>query len=176
MNRLNLLSFIPFIYFLFAFANHSPQNYRTYTPRDSSYTISYPQTWEAHRGRRSFQLMLISPRTDSTDKFQENVIIFREDMEGKKLDGYVNYLIKEKLPKSVKGFSLISKKKEKINNLNSFVLEYKFEYRAPVKSLAYVFEKDGFSYVVLGTAPDSTYSDYKQIFTNVGHSFIFNKK
>ncbi len=176
MSRKVLLTVLPVLYLLIACGNTDDYaNYRSFTPRDSSYTVSYPQTWDAQRGRRSFQLMLISPRKDSADAFQENVIIFREDAEGQNIDDYINNIITEKLPKTLKDFKLLSKNKTEINNEKAYRLEYQFSYRSPAKSIGYVFEKDGFAYIVLGTALDSTFTYYSGIFDKIGNSFKFNE-
>ncbi len=181
MKRKLIVFLFPILYLLFACSEPALDsadfgNFRSFTPRDSSYEISYPQKWDAHRGRRSFQLMLISPKADSSDKFQENVIIFREDEEGMKLDKFVDYIINEKLPNSLKDFKIISKSEKKINNEKAYRIEYGFSYNVPAKSIGYIFEQDGFAYVVLGTALDSTFAEYSKIFDNIASTFRFIKK
>jgi hypothetical protein len=176
-NRFLTVLLLPLLTAVFAFTGlKSNSDYRTYTPKDSSYVVSYPSTWDAHRGRKSFQLMLISPRTDSSDSFQENVIIFREDAGSKNISQYADYIINEKLPNSVKDFKLLSKTSKKINKLNAVRLVYSFNFRKPAKSLAYIFLDDGFAYVVLGTALESTFSKYEQNFDHIGKSFKFIRK
>ncbi len=180
MKKIIVVTLLPLLYFLIACSNQSDSNYagyRKYTPKDSSYIISYPETWDARRGRRSFQLMLISPKTDSADAFQENVIIFREDMSiDHTLKDFVDETIQEKLPKSLKDFKLLKKESVKINGEDAYRLEYTFSYRMPVRSVGYIFDKEGFAYVVLGTAPDSTFASYSNIFDNIGKSFKFLDK
>ncbi len=170
---------LPFLLTLTACSNRDDSrnaNFRSYTPRDSSYTISFPKEWDARRGRRSFQLMLISPREDSSDTFQENVIVFREDTEGKNLEDYVEHIVNKKLPETLKDFKVVSRTDTTVNGEKAIRLEYEFSYRSPAKSVSYVFEKDGFAYVVLGTAPDSAYARYSGIFDKVASTFKFTKK
>jgi hypothetical protein len=188
MKRKILVIVLPLLYLLIACTNESGNNqnnktssvstseFRTFTPRDSSYVVSYPKTWDARRGRKSFQLMLISQPTDSTDKFRENVIVFREDAQGKNLEGYVKYIAEEKLPYEMKDFKVVSQKPTTINGEKAIRMEYTFSYRKPARAVGYVFEKEGFAYIVLGTAYDSTFAQYVKTFDAVARSFKFTNK
>jgi hypothetical protein len=148
-------------------------------PADSSYSISFPESWEVKKGRQSFQLMALSPVKDSTDLFREDVIIFREKYPKgvEDIDGYLNYSLK-KIPTLLKKFKEGNSGQTKINGNDSRWFEYTFVMNGKrvQKCLAYIFEKDKSGYVVLSSAVDSTYNDYEPVFKKISETFVFNKK
>ncbi len=150
-----------------------------YYPADSSYSISFPESWEVKKGRQSFQLMALSPVKDSSDLFREDVIIFREKYpkEVTDIDGYLNFSLK-KIPTLLKNFKEGKSGKTNINGNDSRWFEYTFTMNGKrvQKCLAYIFEKNNYGYVVLSSAVDSTYNSYKPVFKKISNTFNFRDK
>ncbi len=149
-----------------------------YLPKDSSYAISFPESWEVKKGRQAFQLMALSPLADSSDKFREDVIVFREKFPKnvKTLDDYLSFT-KKKISKLLKEFSEGNSGKLNVNGLKGRWFEYSFTLNKEIKNkcLAFVHAENNNAYVVLASALDTTYTNFKPLFEKIDSSFSISK-
>ncbi len=145
-----------------------------YYPKDSSYTISFPEEWEVKKGRQSFQLMALSQLADSTDKFREDVIVFIEQYpkDVKTIDDYLKFT-NQHMAKLLKNFKKGSAEKFDIKDAEGRKFEYTFTLNKNIKNkcLAYVVAKNKKAYVVLASALDSTYENFKPLFEKIDSTF-----
>ena len=159
--------------------NNKDNSLVEYFSKDSSYSISFPEDWQVKKGRQSFQLMALTPLADSSDKFREDIIVFREKFpkDVKDLDGYIDYT-KKKISKLLKDYKEGKSGKAKINGLKGRWFEYSFTLNKNIKNkcLAYVYDKDKNAYVVLASALDTTYDSFKPLFERIDSTFILNRK
>jgi len=152
----------------------SDNGFVEYFAKDSTYSISFPENWEVKNGRQAFQIMALSPLADSTDKFREDIIVFREKFPKgvKDLNGYIDYT-KKKITKLLKEYKEGKTGKANINGHNGIWFEYSFTLNKNIKNkcLAYVYDKDKQAFVVLASALDTTYNKFKPLFQKIDSTF-----
>ncbi len=147
------------------------------TLNKEEYSIQYPNTWELNEsGQMGTSFILLSPLSEQTDQFQENVNLLIQDLRGYdlNLDKYVE--ISEKQIQTMITDGLITESKRITNGA---LIYHKVIYTGKQGIYNLRFEQyywlvDDRAFVLTLICEENQYSDYKAIGEKILNSFKLN--
>jgi hypothetical protein len=144
----------------------------------SSYSVKYPSTWELDiSGQNGTSFALFSPLESNKDKFQENVNLLVQDLEGQNvdLDRYTE-ISEAGIKTMITNSALIESKRIKNGNDEYHKIIYSGDqgiFHLQFEQYYWVINEKAF--VLTFTSEKAKFADYKTIGEEILNSFILKK-
>jgi hypothetical protein len=177
--KICILCFIILLCLSFNFVSAS-ERYLCDSNSGNKFSIIIPDGWKANGSKQNSLLLTLVGPTDKSFTIKINIMI--DKTENMTLDDYIDKMHKTftKPPPMYKEVKVISEKIITINGNKGYkaIIDYILNMQGKnfcSRTMETIIIKDSHAYIIIGSAMESNFSKYENIFEEVSGSFKFEK-